>query len=604
MRVLDAKLLTAARLGEHERLFVELWHSMTHMLSLDSYRVKCMNARTIVRELSEELRIGLISDGELKALCMEAEEILASDAIIKASLTAGNRAITPFLASPPVAKDPKDKINRATSDTWRQFMLTAEDFSVALEQDYFHRLVTALPLAIKPNNEEEIPSLLGSLLSDLVDQGWTIEALHRWHTKFLPDEEGKTYPFVKNLGFTLHQLSRGKQEFRVSLRLTGSDKLLSVGSFHGLNLASTTTLVAKTDAEKRFAEPNSLVTFATTTVQAVDAVSAAIETRAIAEQLLDLMRFDYEHRNVVRIEDQCYVRRNGDGRSELIRIRHAVPNPREAVDDDDFQRFVRDLDGLAQKARLDSTARRQLNAAIRQYRFGSDGEDYRHKFLTWWMGLEVLTATVRGKPIGETVTHNVSRAMMRRYVFRLVRDLLVTLKYLRIEWPADLAGHTGCATLNDLTISQLLAVLQSNTHAAKLWQLCADHPMIVFRGKPIEKALSSPKAMLEKVRGHLHHLEWHVARLYRIRCCIVHGSPIRFQLGLFAANLEFYLKELIRFTLTSFRDNDHIESLEELFHRATVAFDRTTADLGDQQPSADIVREAVFNDVVVREKPA
>jgi hypothetical protein len=604
MRVLDTKILESAKLAEHERLFVELWYSMTHILSLDSYRVKCMNSRTIVRELSEELRIGLISDLELKALCAEADEILASDPIIKASFAAGNRAITPFLSSPPIMKNGKDKINRATSQPWREFTLTAEDFSVALEQDYFRQLSTALPLAIRPKNEEEIHSLLGSLLSDLVDRGWTIESLCRWHTKFLPDENGNTYSFEKNLSFLLTQLSRDNQEFRVSLRLTGSNKLSSIGAFRSLNLAPTITLVAKTNAEKRFAEPNSLVTFATTTVQAVDAVSAAIETRTIAEQLLDLMRFEYEHRNVLRIEDQCYVRRNQDGRSELLRIRHAVPNPREAVKDDDFHRFVRDLDGLTHKPRLDPAACRQLNAAIRQCRFGSDGEDYRHKFLSWWMGLEALTVTALGKPIGETVTHNVSRAMTRRYVFRLVRDLLITLKYLRIEWTAELAGHTGCATLNDLTISQLLVLLQSNTHTDKLCELCKDHPMVVFRGKSIEKALSSPTAMLEKLRGHLRHIDWHVARLYRIRCCIVHGSPIRFQLGLFAANLEFYLKELIRFTLVSFCDNDHIESLDELFHRVAVACDRTLADLEDQQASSDTVRDAVFGDVVVRERPA
>jgi hypothetical protein len=603
MRVLDAKILDAAKLAEHERLFVELWYSMTHILSLDSYRARCMNSRTIVRELSEELRIGLVSDLELKELCAEADEILASDPVIKARFTAANRAITPFLSSPPIVKDAKEKNNRATFGPWRKFMLTAEDFSVALEQDYFRQLIAALPLAIRPNNEEEIHSLLGSLLSDLLDRGWTIDSLYRWHTKFLSNEDGNTYSFEKNLTFLLTQLSRDKQEFRVSLRLTGSNKLSSIGAFHSLNLAPTITLVAKTGAEKRFAEPNSLVTFATTTVQAVDAVSAAIETRTMAEQLLDLMRFEYEHRNVVRIEDQCYVRRNQDGRSELLRIRHAVPNPREAVDDDDFHRFLRDLDGLTNKPRLAPAACRQLNAAIHHYRLGSDGEDYQHKFLTWWMGLEALTVTVQGKPIGETVTHNVSRAMMRRYVFRLIRDLLTTLKHLRIEWLAELAGHAGCATLNDLTISQLLTLLQSNTHAEKLWQLCAGHPMVPSRGKSIEKALSSPKAMLENLRKHVRHLEWHVARLYRIRCCIVHGSPIRFQLGLFAANLEFYLKELIRFTLASFRDNDHIESLEELFHRVAVMYDRTSTDLEDQHSDAETVREAVFSDVVVRERP-
>jgi hypothetical protein len=601
MRVLNSDIFDAAKLAEHERLFVELWHSMTHILSLDSYRVKCMNSRTIVRELSDELRIGLISDVELKALCSEADEILASDPIIKASFTAGYRAISRFLSSPPLAKDAKEKVHRTTSEQWRQFMLTAEDFSVALEKNYFHHMVAALPLAINPNNQEKIHSLLGSLLSDLMDRGWTLDALYRWHTKFLPDKNGKTYPFNKNLDFTLAQLSRDKQEFRVSLRLTGSNKLSNVRAFHKLNLASTITLIPKNDAEKRFAEPNPQVTFATTTVQAVDEVSAAIETRAVAEQLLDLMRLEYEHRNVVRIEDQCYVRRNQDGRSELLRIRHAVPNPREVLDDDDFHRFLRELDGLTNKHRLDPSACRQLNATIRQHRFGSDSEDFRHKFLSWWMGLEALTMTAHGKPIGETVTHNVSRAMMLRYVFRLVRDLLTTLKYLRIEWPSDLAGYTGCATLNDLTISQLISLLQSGAHTVKLWQLCGDHPMVILRGKSIEKALSSPKEMLKALQAHLQHLEWHVARLYRIRCCIVHGSPIRFQLGLFAANLEFYLKELTRFALAAFHDNDHIESLEELFHRVTIAHDRTMADLGDEHSSADTVKEAVFGDVVVTE---
>jgi hypothetical protein len=603
MRALNSNILDAANLAEHERLFVELWHSMTHVLSLDSYRVRCMNSRTIIRELSEELRIGLISDIELKALCAEIDEILSSDPIIKDSFSAGKRAITPFLSSPPIAKDTKDKVNRATSEPWRQFMLTAEDFSVALEQGYFYQLITALPLAIKPNNEDDIHAVLGSLLSDLVDRGWTIDALHRWHTKFLPDADGKIYPFNKNLEFLLAQLSRGKQEFRVSLRLTGSNKLSSIGAFHSLNLASTITLLAKNEAEKRFAEPNPLVTFATTTIQAVDAMSAAIETRTIAEQLLDLMRFDYEHRKVVRIEDQSYVRRNQDGRSELIRIRHAVPNPREEVNDNDFHRFLRELDGLTNKPRLAASACRQLNATIRQYRFGSDSEDYRYKFLSWWMGLEALTVTGHGKTIGETVTLNASRAMMLRYVFRLVRDLLTTLKYIRIEWPTELAGHTSCATLNDLTISQLLVLLQSNTHAEKLWQLCVNHPMVVYRGKSIEKSLSSPKAMLEKLSSHLRHLEWHIARLYRIRCCIVHGSPIRFHLGLFAANLEFYLKELTRFTLATFRDNDHIESLEELFHRVSITNSRTLSNLEDSHASADTVREALFSDVVVRERP-
>lgn len=604
MRIITASNLDAAKLALHERFFVELWHSMTHQLSLDSYRVKCMNARTIVRELSEELRIGRISDGELKPLCQEVRQVLDADQVIKAAFSINARVIVPFLAAPPVAgKDKQDKAARNATDAWRRFRFAAEDFSVALEHGYFRKVCEALPPAVKPANEAEIHALTGSLLSDLVDQGWPLESLFRWHTNFFPDDKDAAYTFEQNLGFMLRQLSRGKQPFRVTLRLSGTARLNKIEGFHDLKLSPEITITGTSDAEKRFATEHPNVTFATSTIDAVDATAGAISARASAEHLVDMLRFDYEHR-LIEIEDVCYVRRVADGRVELPRIRHAVPNPRETVDEEDFTRFVTDLDRVAGKDRISESARRQLHAAIRQYRFGRDSEGYRDKFLNWWMGLEALSNVGYGRSIGESVTWNVSRAMMKRYFFRLLRDLLTTLKYIKIAWPADLAGITGCASLDTLSVSQLVTVLQSSAHATTLWNLCAVHPIVVFRGRLIEQAIADPAHTLQRLQQHLEHLEWHLNRLYRIRCCIVHGSPILFHLGLFAANLEFYLKETIRFVLSTFRDNDHIADLDELFHRATAACERVMAVMSDKSANQDTVREGIFMDVVVKGNPA
>jgi hypothetical protein len=89
--------------------------------------------------------------------------------------------------------------------------------------------------------------------------------------------------------------------------------------------------------------------------------------------------------------------------------------------------------------------------------------------------------------------------------------------------------------------------------------------------------------------------------LYRIRCCIVHGSAVRFKLPLFTANMEFYLKELIIVCLRSLTLNPHVVSLREVFQRAAFARQRLDAELRVAPPNPDAVRNAVFNSVVIQE---
>jgi len=102
---------------------------------------------------------------------------------------------------------------------------------------------------------------------------------------------------------------------------------------------------------------------------------------------------------------------------------------------------------------------------------------------------------------------------------------------------------------------------------------------------------------------HHRHLMWHLGRLYRIRCCIVHGSAVQFKMPLLAANLEFYLKELIIICLRSLGSNPHIASLREIFQRASIARQRNEKELKAPGATADAIRVAVFNSIVIQENP-
>ncbi|MHB8898383.1 MAG: hypothetical protein ACYC6Y_06520 [Thermoguttaceae bacterium] len=603
MRVIDSDKLDAAGLLPHQRYFLEHWYSMTHMRSLDSYRVRCMNSRTIVRELSDELRVGLSDDEELRNLCEEAAATLASDPILTRRFPTTTKTIQPFLKCPPSVKENSDKkANAERMGKLREFSFAIEDLRVALERDYFACLCNDLPEAITPNNEAEILSLIGSLLSDLVDRGWTLTSLYQWHRHFLRKDVTEKYSFAENLVFILTQLSRSPQPFVVTLRLSGSNRLVGIAEYGGYSISTTPSLTpdAKNPAEQNFCKPHKTVCFATRTVEAVDHVSAATHARSSFEQLLDLLCFDYERRTV-RIEETCFVERTDDGKRLLPQVLHAVPNPIETLDESEFLKFVADFDVVTKAERIASFSRWQLQAALRQYRFGRDSEGYKDKYLNWWMGLEALAHVGRGKGIGPEVRQNVSRAMIHGYLFRMVRDLLGTIKHCQIHWPRELASLTGCETLHDLSVGPLIAVLQSDTEQELLWEGCEQHPSLVFRGKAIAEWLGDPKKTAEQLELHRQHLEWHLDRLWRIRCCVVHGSPIRFKLGLFSANLEYYLKKLILFVLATFRDNEHITSLEEVFRRTSIAYDRLVAGLTDASATIDHAREAVFAEIVVKD---
>jgi hypothetical protein len=217
------------------------------------------------------------------------------------------------------------------------------------------------------------------------------------------------------------------------------------------------------------------------------------------------------------------------------------------------------------------------------------------------MGLEFLAYAAHGDTIGQTVVRHASDALLQRYLYRLVGDLLRTMKEQATEWPADFQTHTGVQTLEELNPRGLLQLLQSSPLATRLAQSFPNHPVAAFRINRLAERLQDPAKTADLLAQHHRHLVWQLARLYRIRCCIVHGSTITFKMPLFAANLEFYLRELIIVCLRALSLNSHINSLREVFQRGALVRQRTDSLLRANGASKDTVRSAVFNAMILQE---
>ena len=599
MRVLERRVLSAAGLAPYQSFFVELWHSMTHTLSLDSYRVRCMNSRTIVREISDEIRLNIASDEELKHLCEELKAIIEADPVCGRHFKSFMTPLAPFLIDFPVRPKKKDGSKGIGDDNsdpatnrWDEFRFVIADLSVALEGTYSSEVCQDLVAAMIPDNEEEIRALTSSLLTDLLDHGWVLEALHTWHKKFLPSP-GNMHSFDDNLKFMLEVFNLHLQDFEVTLKLRRTQGLSFARKLGGFTFSGTANENGQTGD---FGE-STYFWYSKIKVSDYDFQAAAQNARESFEQLTDLIRFDYE-RSPIEIDPLCRIKRMGDGKTMDFKTQHVTPNPAGNSTPQGFESFSNDLNSVLEKKVIDDRSKSQLQAAIRQYRVGRDSENYKDKLLYWWMGLEALTNTEHSafKNIGKTVTHNTSRSMAITYLATLLDDFLATLRYCEIAWPPELVEISGVASVGDLSPPQLLTIIQSGARQ-KLVETLAKYPVLSYHGKALVDHLGSPASAAKHLESHLKHLEWHLERMYRIRCCIVHGTDIHFRLRLFAANLEYYLKRTIILCLNTFKRYDHITSLEELFRRAATTYDITIRSLKDQNATNEAVRQAVFASV-------
>jgi hypothetical protein len=572
---------------------------MAHELSLDSHRVRCLNARTIIRELDQELRIGRAKPDEFHDLCAEADEILTRDPLVATSFARHLGLIQPLLKTPPIPDEKKKEKDAAQEQKLRELRFIVADFSAALERGYCKQLLEILPDTIVGGDNKKTEAVVGALLSDLVDQGWPLETLFSWVDLFFQKKKLPQYDtFAANLRFLIQQLNWGKQDYKVILRLSGSSKLSDFGDFAGFNFRRTAGFVPTSGHLKKLAFEQPNASFAETNVKGVDFISAAISAREKFEASLDQMRFNFLP-SPLKVEERCFVERS-DGRNELVTVRHLVPNPHHHLEPKAFREFADDMNKKLGRNTVEPESRERLEAAIRHYRFGSDADTYKDKFLNWWMGLEFLSHVTEGDRIGQSVARHASDALLQRYLYRLVSDAVGTIKSQEIAWDADLIAGSGAATLNDLEYAGALKLLQAPGLVTKLAGGFPNNPVAAMRIEQLAATLQDPKKTAEALAAHQRHLLWQLGRLYRIRCCIVHGSAVRFKLPLFTANMEFYLKELIIVCLRSLTLNPQVVSLREVFQRAAFARQRLDSELR-AAPNADVVRNAVFNSVVIQE---
>jgi hypothetical protein len=581
VQILDQRTLDSANLAGCERLFVETWYGLTHVRSLDSFRARCLNARTIVKEIHDELEIGRIKDDQLDALLREATFLLERDVVITSEFGAPLKCLQ-------IHFDKKEKDRNK-----RTLTIDIADAYQVLRKGFLTKLCEHLQSAVSAGNADHVEQLTGSLVSDLIDRGWSLETLFGWHGHFLKQAHRG---FSNNLSFMLKQLQQKKQPFRIVLRIAGSSKARQLDDHGSFAISETAPITPQGQKESAYCSTNVNQCFATCTIKSFYHDDAALEARNKLESLLDLLQFEYEQ-STVSIDEECLVERLDDKKRQFVRIRTQIPNPLESLQEGDFQAFVRRRNTLASSSRIDKSTKRLILASIRQYRFGRDSTSLSDKFINWWMGLEALCHA--NGDIGNTVSRRAGNCILYGYLFRICRDLLISIKHYKPNWNTSFASEGNSEHLPGLSVGGLIKLLQSSQGQA-LCDCLRGNLLLERHANRVRHWLTDAKACSQQLEGHLSRVQWHLHRLYRIRCCIVHGAPVRFKLTLAAANLEYYLKQTILLTMDALDNHKHVNGLDDVYERAELSNNRILDALKVKTADHQTIRNSVFSDLVTR----
>ncbi|OBR54087.1 hypothetical protein, partial [Paraburkholderia tropica] len=434
--------------------------------------------------------------------------------------------------------------------------------------ELFDGLKTALLEPDGRSDEEQfsqIRSMSGALLSYLLARGQSLEGLFQLYRQVLVPAKASSKPYVFEQRFDLLRrivtspITSWQAYFPV-------DGITDVEAFPDQigNIRFVRQLPEAVAGLRNMNDrPRRL--YATGEIESVDMRAAGQLLHEQINRVLDLVRFEYDHANI-SVSDDFAVSRVTGGSWRVLPIPKVVPNPRAAVTGEELHRFAGNVSRLVTGERFSQEGRDRVLSAFRLYRVGADTTNFENKLVNWWTGLEQLAKGDGGTgSIGGAVESSLTPVLMGISITNHLGAYREVLLEQSIELVDPDDGQP--VALKELDFAQLYSTLAQPAHRQTINQRLQDLPLTQMRFDQFLGFLASPAEMKTFLARVEQGLRWHLQRIWRARCDIVHSAGRMINIALLCANLEAYLKSVLTALLAAFGGIPTLASPTEFFIR-------------------------------------
>ena len=556
------KVKTNFRMTIAERFFLEKIFELLHRETIDSYRLRLHNPKTIIIELKNVLddlkKNKLRNKNYAETLINETIRLVDEE----------NELEFIGIRKSYFRKIIDQKKNGGSIDFSQifyglcQILLDNKKYleklfdSIQLEINRINNIDIVTPIELKDLNR-----MVGYLFVELKNLGYSKTYLHRFSRAVFSGPRTNNFQDGFNALKTL--IERELEMFSIIVGLKISDDLKSkihilsddfkpVKSKYLRKISGNTN-----DKIKGYFESNVDLLFIKSEVLSNDYYSATKLVRSRLHYMFDILHMGHSDKKI-NLHQECVVIGSVDpSKANIQNIEYKFDGYFRS-NQNLYKQFIEQLQELKQKE-INPNALSKIYSGLRYLRLGTETTEVENKLLNYWIGLEYMFSLYDS----ESYTVGRLRDYYKKchatiYIKRLLSDFHLNIK------------NVGLSSSVDGFDDNLEYLLNQDTYSHLMNQI-AEFPLLAYRAYILNEHRTNPDKIIGTLEKHQKNVDWNLNRIYRIRNEIVHNAAINLSIESIVSHLRYYLvfilNAAIDFLLNEPVDinNDGVLDLEDFY---------------------------------------
>jgi len=525
-------------IDKSEKLFIQLWSELFNPDTIDTYRVRVMNASSILDELEE-----VITDSTNEIVphltnvifvAKEAERILKGDFICQKYFKSETAFAIKYIRSL-WDKPKKDQLVPCFS----KLKLLKEK----LDSDYFNLLLKELEDAIfVSKNLEDIQVITKALSTQLIHKGYSFNYLYNRKSLFLDNTRG--LDFRAKFNYFKTDILKPSRTFRVVFKFSATGNILSFGEIFSIKLLEKFNPDSTTKEESEFDEQAGEF-YGELNVESPDPYSAVYASRKSISLIQNIVRYEYRKKEF-KVSPNFLVY---DDTNTNVYLYPSTQRPLgfiSAGKDNRFKKYLETFDILmnSSKRKIDKDSVDRIINSFHYFRLSLDSAEPETRFLLNWIAFEYLVKINMNKGLIEKVVNYIPKLFVTQYLNKLLKDFASNIFRLRCDRHILISAGVQINPNKQIDISTLFELLRDTSKSNTIIS-SNDTPLFEQRVNDLANILKDSESIQSKLQEHLEDVQWNLQRIYRVRNKIVHSASTNLNLTQLDGNLTYYYTTLL-----------------------------------------------------------
>lgn len=539
----------------NQKFFIEKSLELVYSQTIDSYRVKVKNPKSILNEIVS--CIHNFDKGQIKhfetingkstshaSLVSEAKVLIEDENCCLVFQTYDKAFIVKLL-------------NQLSKDNYKHCIKALEAI-IKDNENYLNKLLLELKTQIDsiPTNDSEqlkslkkLDSLTGFLMSELIDIGYSKGFLYKKIRDIFINNLNDETDFETKFKEFLNRIFQQSNQYAVIFKVGCSKKTkVALETVEQANMtvsnqinadfemadSDEATFVYKRNYKEyqKFSVGSDRTKFLQVIVDdAPDYMAALKKAKITLAENLDIINLGFSD-DELHLHTRAYtIDISKPGSVGFQHLKEPLDG-KYTETQTQYASFISEISTILNNTRINQESKEKIKSAIRYLRLGNQSMEVEHKFINYWIGLEYLYSNYESQSTINRLKDHFINAHLLIYAKRNVYAFYKYFKAIPVADKSRISTYTR--DNRDYLLDE------------KFYQECFDalkntNILLAYRAIRLKERIFGNGNLKKYLHRHRDNLLIHLTRIYRIRNEIVHDAITNTNYEHIAANLKYYL---------------------------------------------------------------